>query len=209
MGQHRHAAEVLQRARVVGMGRSIQDQPQHRQISPLQGLQAQQGVIQGAQTAARHQHNRQLPALQLIDLQPLPGQGNHQTAGGLHHQGVIDPGTVESVWVEHNAVQFGRPVGRDRLLEGEGLRQDPVGAEIQQGLYPMAVAPTVQPALHRLPVMGLQALHQPGADHGFAHVGIGAADDELGVWFAHRRSIRVSTCQVRLGCKGSGQARAS
>ena len=77
VGQHRHTAGA-QRARVVGMG-AIEDQSQHGQVSPLQGLQAQQGVIEGAETATRHQ---QLvpPALQLIDLQPLPGQGTIRPA---------------------------------------------------------------------------------------------------------------------------------
>ena len=72
MGQNRHTTELFEGAGIVGMGRAVEDQSQHRQLTTVESLQAQQCVVQGAESAAGHQDDRSIPALQLIDLQPSP-----------------------------------------------------------------------------------------------------------------------------------------
>ena len=83
-----------------------------------------------------------------------------------------------------------------------------MGGKVEKGLHPSAIAAVLQAALNRLPVVSVQPLHQPGTDDGFADIGVGAADHDLGRWMIHRCSIRLSTCQVRVGVSASGQARA-
>ena len=165
-------------------------------------------MVQGAESAARHQHNRQIPTLQLVDLQPVTRQWHHQAAGGLHHQGRRDVRNDQVIRVEADAVLLSGPMGRHRLLKRIGLGLDAVRAEVEQGLHPAAIAAVLQSALHRLPVVSVQPLHKPGTDDGFADIGVGAADHDPGSWLVHRFSIRLSTCQVRVGVSASGQARA-
>ena len=54
----------------------------------------------------------------------------------------------------------------------------PEQAQLQQGLQATRVAAALQSALHRFPIGGPEPLDHKGAHHGFAHVGVGAADHQ-------------------------------
>ena len=162
------------------MGRAVEHQAEHRQCPLAQGLQAEQGVVEGAQAAAGHQQHGQPPALQLLDLQPVAAQGHQHPAGGLHHQGPCPCGQLKALGLDRHPIQFGGPVGREGPAEPVGLRQQAIGGLRQQPRQAAAVAPTLEAALHGLPVVGAQPLHQPGAHHRLAHIGVGAAHHQPG-----------------------------
>jgi len=111
MRDHGHLSELLQGSGVVLVGRPIEDDSKHRELALAQGLQAQQGVIEGAQSASCHEHDRAAPSLQLVELQPPTCQGNHQATGGFHHEGTVHLGQCECLGVQDHAVTFGGPVG--------------------------------------------------------------------------------------------------
>ena len=58
VSEDRYSSELFEGTGVVGMVWAIEDQPQHRQLTTVEGFQAQQCVVQGAESAARHQNNR-------------------------------------------------------------------------------------------------------------------------------------------------------
>ena len=90
------------------------------------------------------------------------------------------PKTKKDAALDTKAVQFGGPVGGNGVGEPVTLRANALSRKTQQGLDPTAVAAVLDAALHRLPVVGAKPLHEQGAHHGFAHIGIGAANNQLG-----------------------------
>ena len=142
-------------------------------------------MVQSSQATAGHQYHRQLPLGHLLDLKPVPSQRHEQPPGGFNHQRPRNLGKDKTLWLDTPAVQFGGPVGRNGFAEPVTLRANALSGKGKQGLDPTAVAAVLDAALYRLPVVGAKSLHEQGAHHGFAHIGIGAANNQLGFARAH------------------------
>jgi hypothetical protein len=57
LGQHGNAAKRFQGGGIVAVVRSIQDQSKNRKIAVSEGFQAQQGVVQRSEAAARYKND--------------------------------------------------------------------------------------------------------------------------------------------------------
>ena len=126
MAQETGAAQVGQNRGVIGKTIPVEHQAQHRNAPPAQGLQAQQGVVDGAQPGPGHQHHRQRPFRHHVNLQQMAGDGHHQTPCQLHHQRfvLLVFWRPEALTLQNNSLLLGSPVGRCGMLETIGLRHN-------------------------------------------------------------------------------------
>ena len=172
------------------MERSVQHQSQHGNGTVPQGFESQQCVVEGAEATAGHQHQGQAPTADLLNLQPVPAQGGHHPAGRFQHQGLVPSGQAQPLGINQQLFLFRRPMGGNRGLQPVALLQDSPWRQAEHLLHPLAVTAIGEPALNWFPVAGCQSLDQQRTDHGLAHIGIGASDDQThGSLWANKSNI--------------------